>query len=213
MTIIVSIDCGSRNLAHCVYNKDTEVLIEWQVSVLCSTRAPIAGLVKSAAAWVTALYTRNPSVHFVYIEQQPVANTRMKCLSHAIQAALLAHTPHTRVEFVGARATHGILGIGGTNRSYTARKQAAVAWASRTIASKAKEDATWREWEIFWAAQHKRDDLADSLAHLLASVKSRSLVPRPRTKRQLHLQPTAQYAEEGEAAAHQPPNVGTEGLW
>lgn len=213
MVVIVSIDCGSRNLAHCVYDSDNSILCEWRVSVLCSTRAPIASLVKSAAAWATELYTRNPDIRFVYIEQQPVANTRMKCLSHAIQAALLAHAPHVHLEFVSARVTHGILGIGGNNRSYAARKQAAVAWAARTIASKAKEDATWGKWASFWATQHKRDDLADSLAHLFASVerhglkKWKSPVTHQQTRRQQHLPPREQSAEVEQGA--QPLTEGT----
>ena len=112
MTVYVSVDCGVRNLAYCVYHAPTMVLVQWKLVSLAPTRANIATIVESACRFACALVEEHgASLHTVYIEQQPVANVKMKCLSHALQAAFCSASRTVRVRFVSARKTHERLGL------------------------------------------------------------------------------------------------------
>lgn len=174
MAVYVSVDCGVRNLAYCVYDTHTQTLLQWAVVSLASTRANIATIVESACRFVHTLvrqYGTDAPLHTVYIEQQPVANVKMKCLSHALQAAFCS--AKVRVEFASARNTHrklGLLKAAPKKRSYSTRKRQSVQRTEEELSRLSPGGSGWETWHSMYRGHTKQDDLADCFLQLLAWV-------------------------------------------
>ena len=163
----LSIDCGTQNLAFCVWDDTTNTLVDWRVCTVAPRRCNVSVAVKGVVQWVSDVSAKHKGITKVYIEQQPVANTRMKCLSHAIQACAMCTMPQAVVDFVSPKRTHTALGLcsGQQRRSYSMRKQQAVSTAHKVLESmvalRGPHDDTWRQWVAYFNSVAKQDDLAD----------------------------------------------------
>ena len=183
MTVVVGIDVGLHNLALCriLRNGDDFTIEQWKL-IDCAEglNAKKLSIEQSVALVVQTLKLQGDlfsGAEVVAIESQPVGrvatgNTKMKCVSHAIQAFVLsAHPSIGRVLFVNPKNKMANAFVGKTlqleggddavKKRYKKHKDAAVAAVTELVRGVLV-------WEEFFHSLKKRDDVADSL--LLACV-------------------------------------------
>jgi hypothetical protein len=163
---IVSIDCGSKNMAVCVIETDVGGSITPESIVRLERIAlhggTISELVRSLKCELDARASHLSDVNVFVIEQQPASNIRMKVISHCIE--MYAHQAHPSavVSFSSTKAAldRVTLGLGGTvekKLSYPARKKKSVQLATQLL--------TASPMAAVFGAQRKKDDCADALIH------------------------------------------------
>jgi len=180
--MILSIDVGIKNLAMCLLNETSNLVVEWDVSgvppqhsdgIYVSLRKHL-----DARPWVLDAKT-------VLIEKQPDRNKKMVSVMHFLHAYFIIKCPDAETIIYDAR--HKIPDVAGPGRSqYLKRKKVSIERCEEFI----RQDDVNAHWLPVFLESKKKDDLADTVMQALSFVnrvevkstkkvkKSTKLVPR-----------------------------------
>ena len=180
--MILSIDVGIKNLAMCLLNETSNLVVEWDVSgvppqhsdgIYVSLRKHL-----DARPWVLTAKT-------VLIEKQPDRNKKMVSVMHFLHAYFIIKCPDAETILYDAR--HKIPDVAGPGRSqYLKRKKVSIERCEEFI----RQDDVNAHWLPVFLESKKKDDLADTVMQALSFVnrvevkstkkikKSTKLVPR-----------------------------------
>jgi hypothetical protein len=180
--MILSIDVGIKNLAMCLLNETSNLVVEWDVSGVPPQHAD--GIYVSlrkhldARPWVLDAKT-------ILIEKQPDRNKKMVSVMHFLHAYFIIKCPDAETIIYDAR--HKIPDVAGPGRSqYLKRKKVSIERCEEFI----RQDDVNVHWLPVFLKSKKKDDLADTVMQALSFVnrvevkstkkvkKSTKLVPR-----------------------------------
>lgn len=103
----------------------------------------------------------NETIDYVFIEMQPNFNTKMKCVSHALQVLCKIMFPAATIHFISAKLKNGLFQsdtkIQDDYKRYSATKKGAVEYVEHIL-------------EMSIPISDKKDDLADCFLQALAVV-------------------------------------------
>lgn len=185
--MILSIDCGIKNLAMCLIDPTTKRIHNWDVSGVPPKHD--AGLFPclvrhlNEKPWILQAST-------VLIEKQPDKNKSMKSVENLIHTYFLAKDITKDVVLYDAR--HKIPDMAGPGREmYVQRKKASIQRAREFLTSNQLN----RDWISYFETHKKKDDLADTVMQALSYIdripssadvkkKNRKLTPRKPTENQ-----------------------------
>jgi len=180
--MILSIDVGIKNLAMCLLNETSNLVVEWDVSgvppqhsdgIYVSLRKHL-----DARPWVLDAKT-------ILIEKQPDRNKKMVSVMHFLHSYFIIKCPDAETIIYDAR--HKIPDVAGPGRSqYLKRKKVSIERCEEFI----RQDDVNVHWLPIFLKSKKKDDLADTVMQALSFVnrvevkstkkvkKSTKLVPR-----------------------------------
>ncbi len=187
--MLLSIDCGIKNLAMCLIDPKDRRIHHWDVSGVPPLHAdgifPCMVRHLNSKPWVLEAQT-------VIIEKQPDKNRGMKAVENLLHTYFLVKDPGREVIIWDAR--HKIPDVAGPGKNrYAERKKASIERARKFIQA---TDVN-RDWVSFFDAHKKKDDLADTVMQALsfidkrpvadpaAPVKAKRVSPRKPTDNQL----------------------------
>lgn len=154
MSYVISVDVGVKNLAICIYDVETQKVINWHVGPLVE-----AGKIYLPHQNVTYVmeWLKNWKGYFdnalcVLVERQMRCN--MRIIESLIQFAF-----YDKCHVINARSCK--LHYGLSMRNYRLNKSKAVEWASEFIAQ--NPNAFETQCINMYNASQKKDDYADSL--------------------------------------------------
>jgi len=163
--MLLSIDCGIKNLAMCLIDPITKKIHEWDVSGVPPNHAdgifPCLVRHLNEKPWVLGATT-------VIIEKQPDRNRSMKAVENLLHTYFLVKDPTRPVVIWDAR--HKIPDVAGAGKArYAQRKKTSIERARKFIAG----DGPNKELVPFFDAHKKKDDLADSVMQALSFIDKR----------------------------------------
>jgi len=163
--MLLSIDCGIKNLAMCLIDPITKKIHEWDVSGVPPNHAdgifPCLVRHLNEKPWVLGATT-------VIIEKQPDRNRSMKAVENLLHTYFLVKDPTRPVVIWDAR--HKIPDVAGAGKArYAQRKKTSIERARKFIAG----DGPNKELGPFFDAHKKKDDLADSVMQALSFIDKR----------------------------------------
>lgn len=161
--MLLSIDCGIKNLALCLIDPVTKRIHHWDVSGVPPKHAdgifPCLIRHLNEKPWVLEATT-------VIIEKQPDRNRGMKAVENLLHAYFLIKNGERQVTIWDAR--HKIPDVAGAGKArYAQRKKTSIERARKFI-----EDGN-REWIPFFDSHKKKDDLADTVMQALSFIDKR----------------------------------------
>ena len=161
--MILSIDCGIKNLAMCLIDPRDRRIHKWDVSGVPPMHADgvFPCLVKhlNAKPWTLEATT-------VIIEKQPDRNRGMKGVENLLHTYFLVKEK----DVVIWDARHKIPDCAGAGKAmYAKRKKASIERARKFIEAIGPN----REWVAFFDAHKKKDDLADTVMQALSFIDKR----------------------------------------
>jgi hypothetical protein len=177
--MLLSIDCGIKNLAMCLLDPTTKKIRQWDVSGVPPKHS--AGLFP---CMVKHLDTKTWALEAttVVIEKQPDRNRSMKSIENLLHTYFLIKGK----EVVIWDARFKVPDCAGTGKAmYDKRKKTSV--------KRAREFIEGTEWVPFFDAHKKKDDLADTVMQALSYIdrkvveapkKAKKMVPRKPTENQ-----------------------------
>lgn len=168
---ILGIDCGTKNLAYCIYNSDDKIIEKWEV-------IDITNLKCTYIPQICIDYLEN-NKHLlecdkVIIEKQPPRNAKMRVMEASLYSYFILYGKLSNLSSIQNVETYsakyklgGMLGLSG-KKSYSARKKAAIAKVKDVLSPQnMNNDDTWLR---YFYEHKKRDDLADSYLMILAYI-------------------------------------------
>ena len=163
--MILSIDCGIKNLAMCLIHPATKKIHQWDVSGVPPLHAdgifPCMVRHLKEKPWVL-------EASKVVIEKQPDKNRSMKAIENLLHTYFLVSEGEREVVIWDAR--HKIPDCAGPGKAmYAKRKKASIERAREFIAG----DGPNKELVKFFDSHKKKDDLADSLMQSLSFINKR----------------------------------------
>ena len=163
--MLLSIDCGIKNLAMCLIDPITKKIHEWDVSGVPPNHAdgifPCLVRHLNEKPWILGATT-------VIIEKQPDRNRSMKAVENLLHTYFLVKDPTRPVVIWDAR--HKIPDVAGAGKArYAQRKKTSIERARKFIAG----DGPNKELVPFFDAHKKRDDLADTVMQALSFIDKR----------------------------------------
>ena len=166
--MLLSIDCGIKNLAMCLIDPLTKKIHQWDVSGVPPKHADgiFPCMVKhlNSKPWVLEAKT-------VLIEKQPDRNRGMKGIENLLHTYFLVKEK----DVVIWDARHKIPDHAGAGKAmYAKRKKASVERARAFIAEGNKE------WVKFFDDHKKKDDLADTVMQALSFIDKRPAEDAPK---------------------------------
>jgi len=179
--MILSIDVGIRNLAMCMLDETSNLIVQWDVSGVPPEHKD--GLFVSLRKhldekpWVLQADT-------VLIEKQPDRNKKMKTVENFLHAYFVIRNPDAETIIYDARFK--IPDFAGPGKAmYTKRKKASIQRCEQFIWN----NTVNAHWIPIFNASKKKDDLADTVMQAISftkrvepmqsvSKKSKKLVPR-----------------------------------
>ena len=187
--MILSIDCGIKNLAMCLIHPTTKKIHQWDVSGVPPLHAdgifPCMVRHLKEKPWTLEAST-------VVIEKQPDKNRSMKAIENLLHTYFLVEPGQRDVVIWDAR--HKIPDHAGPGKAmYAKRKKASIERAREFIAA----DGPNKDLVKFFDSHKKKDDLADTVMQALSfidkrpgatpenPVKSKKVVPRKPTDNQV----------------------------
>lgn len=175
--MILSVDCGIKNLAMCLINSDRKIL-KWDVSGIPPNHKD--GLFPCMVRHLdTKPWTLDART--VVIEKQPGQNKGMKGIEHLLHTYFLVKGK----EVVIWDARFKVPDCAGTGKvMYAKRKAAAVKRAREFIV------ATNSEWISFFDSHKKKDDLADTVMQALSYMDRRPEEKETKIKKMVPRRPT-----------------------
>lgn len=160
--MILSIDCGIKNLAMCLIDPNTKRIHKWDVSGVPPKHD--AGLFPCLVrhlndkSWILQAST-------VLIEKQPDKNRSMKSVENLIHAYFLTKDITKDVILYDAR--HKIPDLAGPGREmYKQRKKASIERAREFL----KSNQVNADWVSYFDTHKKKDDLADTVMQALSFI-------------------------------------------
>ena len=184
--MILSIDCGIKNLAMCLIDPVNKKIKHWDVSGVPPMHAdgvfPCLVRHLNERPWVLESST-------VVIEKQPDRNRSMKAVENLLHTYFLVKGPEREVVIWDAR--HKIPDVAGAGKArYAQRKKTSIERARKFIEA---TDVN-REWVTFFDTHSKKDDLSDSVMQALSFIDKRPVAdptaPPPKAKRASPRKPT-----------------------
>jgi hypothetical protein len=167
---VVSVDCGSKNMAVCVIeaNGAGPITASWVTHLdrICLRGKTISDLVVALKCALQNLEHLWAETDVFVIEQQPSSNIRMKVISHCLEMYWHTMHPSAAVSFSPAKAALERINFAEgrakitTKQTYGVRKARSVAFATTFLAES--------HMAGILAAQEKKDDCADALMHGVA---------------------------------------------
>ena len=166
--MILSIDCGIKNLAMCLIDPKSRKIHQWDVSGVPPLHAdgvfPCLVRHLNSKPWVLGADT-------VVIEKQPDRNRGMKAVENLLHTYFLV----ANKDVVIWDARHKIPDCAGPGKTmYAKRKKVSIERARAFIEAVGPN----RDWVAFFDAHKKKDDLGDSLLQVLSFINKR---PEPET--------------------------------
>ena len=161
--MLLSIDCGIKNLAMCLIHPVTKKIHQWDVSGVPPLHAdgifPCMVRHLKDKPWVLEAST-------VVIEKQPDKNRGMKAIENLLHTYFLV----AEKDVVIWDARHKIPDCAGPGKAmYAKRKKASIERAREFIAGEGPN----KEWVPFFDKHSKKDDLADSVMQSLSFINKR----------------------------------------
>jgi Poxvirus A22 protein len=161
--MILSIDCGIKNLAMCLIDPTNKKIHHWDVSGVPPLHAdgvfPCLVRHLNEKPWILEAQT-------VVIEKQPDRNRGMKAVENLLHTYFLVK--ERQVVIWDAR--HKIPDVAGAGKArYAQRKKASIERARNFIEAIGPN----REWVAFFDAHKKKDDLADTVMQALSFIDKR----------------------------------------
>lgn len=179
--MILSIDVGIRNLAMCLLNETSNLVVEWDVSgvppehkdgIYVSLRKHL-----DARPWVLTADT-------ILIEKQPDRNKKMVSVMHFLHAYFIIKCPHAETIIYDAR--HKIPDVAGPGRSqYLKRKKVSIERCEAFI----RRDDVNAHWLDVFLKSKKKDDLADTVMQAISYTNRIDLVVPTQKKKTTKLVP------------------------
>jgi fructose-specific phosphotransferase system component IIB len=165
--MLLSIDCGIKNLAMCLIDPLTKKIHQWDVSGVPPKHADgiFPCMVKhlNAKPWVLEAKT-------VIIEKQPDRNRGMKGIENLLHTYFLVKEK----DVVIWDARHKIPDHAGAGKAMYAKRKKASIERARTFISKENEN-----WVKFFDDHKKKDDLADTVMQALSFIDKRPIDEGP----------------------------------
>ena len=160
--MLLSIDCGIKNLAMCLIDPSTKKIHQWDVSGVPPKHAdglfPCLVRHLNERPWVLESDT-------VLIEKQPDRNRSMKSVENLLHTYMLVKNPDREVIIYDAR--HKIPDVAGAGKSkYAQRKKTSIERARKFLT----ETAVNSHWIAHFDAHKKKDDLADTVMQALSFI-------------------------------------------
>lgn len=161
--MILSIDCGIKNLALCLIDPVTKKIHQWDVSGVPPKHAdgifPCLVRHLNEKPWVLEATT-------VVIEKQPDRNRSMKGVENLLHTYFLVKEK----DVVIWDARHKIPDVAGAGKArYAQRKKTSIERARKFIAG----DGPNKELVSFFDKHSKKDDLADTVMQALSFIDKR----------------------------------------
>jgi hypothetical protein len=161
--MILSIDCGIKNLAMCLIDPKDKKIHQWDVSGVPPMHAdgifPCLVRHLNEKPWVLKATT-------VVIEKQPDRNRGMKGVENLLHTYFLVKEK----DVVIWDARHKIPDVAGAGKArYLQRKKASIERSRKFIVS----NETNKNWVAFFDAHKKKDDLADTVMQALSFIDKR----------------------------------------
>jgi hypothetical protein len=184
--MILSIDCGIKNLAMCLIDPTDRKIHQWDVSGVPPLHAdgvfPCLVRHLNERPWVLGAST-------VIIEKQPDRNRGMKAVENLLHTYFLVKNSDRPVVIWDAR--HKVPDVAGPGAArYAQRKKTSIERARKFI----EATGVNRHLIPFFDSHKKKDDLADSLLQSLSFINKRPVVdtsiPPPKPKRVTPRKPT-----------------------
>lgn len=165
--MILSIDCGIKNLAMCLIDPKDKKIHHWDVSGVPPMHAdgvfPCLVRHLNEKPWVLEAQT-------VVIEKQPDRNRGMKGVENLLHTYFLVKEK----DVVIWDARHKIPDVAGAGKArYAQRKKASIERARKFIEAVGPN----RDWVAFFDAHKKKDDLADTVMQALSFIDKRPETP------------------------------------
>lgn len=182
---VLSIDLGTKNLAFCVLERGFEggeprtTVLRWGIlnvhgALKKSKKTPTISELNRALQETLAKETLEEGVDLVAIENQPAgfhkrANTKMKTLSHCIEAYMWHRLPSKQIRFVNPKSKFSfsdkdevarVAKLKKSSERYKEHKRMACEATQRMIESPSLWLADTGLMDM-WTASKKKDDLAD----------------------------------------------------
>lgn len=162
--MILSIDCGIKNLAMCLIDPSTKKIQQWDVSGVPPMHADgvFSCLVRhlNEKPWILESTT-------VIIEKQPDKNRGMKAVENLLHTYFLVKGIK---EVVIWDARHKIPDVAGAGKArYAERKKASIERARKFIDGAEVN----KNWVQFFDNHKKKDDLADTVMQALSFIDKR----------------------------------------
>jgi hypothetical protein len=163
--MILSIDCGIKNLAMCLIDPVTKKIHQWDVSGIPPKHAdgifPCMVRHLNEKPWILEART-------VVIEKQPDRNRGMKAIENLLHTYFLIKDKTVVIW----DARHKIPDVAGAGKArYTQRKNASIERARKFI------EGGNSNWISFFDAHKKKDDLADTVMQALSFIDKRPEEP------------------------------------
>jgi hypothetical protein len=182
--MILSIDCGIKNLAMCLIDPTDRKIHQWDVSGVPPLHAdgvfPCLVRHLNERPWVLGANT-------VIIEKQPDRNRGMKAVENLLHTYFLVKGPERQVVIWDAR--HKVPDMAGPGAArYAQRKKASIERARKFIEA---TDVN-RALVPFFDSHKKKDDLADTVMQALSFIDKRPALgaPPPKAKKVTPRKPT-----------------------
>ena len=179
--MILSIDVGIRNLALCLLNETSQLVVEWDVSgvppehkdgIYVSLRKHL-----DERPWVLSANT-------ILIEKQPDRNKKMISVMHFLHAYFIIKCPNAETIIYDAR--HKIPDVAGPGRAqYLKRKKVSIERCEEFIRSTPVNT----HWLNVFLTSKKKDDLADTVMQALSFVNRIEVKVTKKPKKTTHLIP------------------------
>jgi hypothetical protein len=158
--MLLSIDCGIKNLALCLIDPTNKKIHNWEVSGIPPMHS--AGVFPCLVNHLNERpWILNSKI--VVIEKQPDRNRSIKAVENLLHTYFLVH----KKEVVIYDARHKIPDVVGAGKEkYKQRKKAAVDRARKFIQSSQLNS----EWLPLFEKSKKKDDLADTVMQAIAFI-------------------------------------------
>lgn len=183
--MILSIDCGIKNLAMCLIDPSTKRIHRWEVSGVPPMHAagvfPCLVRHLNERAWILDSST-------VIIEKQPDRNRSIKAVENLLHTYFLIKDK----EVIIYDARHKIPDVAGPGRAmYTQRKKVSIERARKFL----QDTPINHDWIPLFDKSKKKDDLADTVMQALSFINRvptksetappKKMVPRKPTENQM----------------------------